>query len=462
MIKNIREISNPILRAIAAGIFLGTLVTIPAALAVQLAKSPKDPTAETNSKLAVYASLVSTVIGSAIGLGAGKGKDDRAKLSDDTLARMNDSVEVESSNNGWTDWRKFIVMRKVKESDGITSFYLHPEDNGEIFDFSPGQFLTLKLDIPGQSKPIIRTYSLSDYDRSPMNYRLSIKRELAPVNLNVLPGIASNFMHDSIHEDSIIWVKPPAGKFVLDLDSPKPAVLISNGVGITPMIAMAKAAVLLNPSRQIWFLHGARDGNAHAFCDEMNALCASNPNLHVIYCYSQPTAVDNGTYHQQGYVDSALIQNIVAPEMHQLCGSTEADYFLCGSTSFMDALRNGLKASGVPDRNVMFESFAKAMSKAVETVGTVAIEPIDPVEVVFSKSGKTRIWNPADGTILEFAEANGLHPDYSCRAGVCGTCMCRISEGAVEYEELPVGSVDPGSVLICISKPKTARVVLDL
>jgi uncharacterized protein len=462
MIKNIREISNPILRAIAAGIFLGTLVTIPAALAVQLAKSPKDPTAETNSKLAVYASFVSTVIGSVVGLGAGKCKDDRAQLSDDTLARTNDLVEDLTSNNGWTDWRKFIVMRKVKESDGITSFYLHPEDNGAIPDFSPGQFLTLKLDIPGQPKPVIRTYSLSDYDRSPMNYRLSIKRELAPANLNVSPGIASNFMHDSIHEDSIVWVKPPTGKFVLDLYSSKPAVLISNGVGITPMIAMAKAAVLLNPSRHIWFLHGARDGNTHAFRDEMNALCSSNPNLHVIYCYSQPTAVDNGKYHQQGYVDSALIQNIVAPEMQQLCGSTEADYFLCGSTSFMDALRNGLKAWGVPDRNVMFESFAKAMPKAVETVGTLAIEPIDSAEIVFSKSGKTHIWNPADGTILEFAEANGLRPDYSCRAGVCGTCMCRISEGEVEYEESPAASVDPGSVLICISKPKTARVVLDL
>jgi uncharacterized protein len=462
MIKNIREISNPILRAITAGIFLSTLVTIPAALAVQLSKSPKDPTAESNSKLAVYASLASTIIGSAIGLGAGKRKDDRNRLSDGTLARTNDSVEVESSNTEWTDWRKFIVMRKVKESDGITSFYLHPEDNGAIPDFSPGQFLTLKLDIPGQLKPVIRTYSLSDYDRSPINYRISIKRELAPADLNVPSGIASNFMHDSIHQDSIIWVKPPTGKFVLDVYSPKPAILISNGVGITPMIAMAKAAVRLNSLRQIWFLHGARDGSSHAFRDEINALSASNPNLHVIYCYSRPTVTDTGNYHQQGYVDTALIQNIVAPEMQQLCGSTEADYFLCGSTSFMDALRTGLRAWGVPDRNVMFESFAKAMPKASTAVRDAITEPSDPVEIIFSKSGKTHTWSPADGTILEFAEANGLRPDYSCREGVCGTCMCKISEGEVEYEESPTASVDKGSVLICISTPKTARVVLDL
>jgi uncharacterized protein len=462
MIKNIKEISNPILRAITAGVFLGTLVTIPAALAVQLAKSPKDSNVESTSKLAVYASLASTAIGAAIGLGEGKRKDERDRSPDDPLARTNDSVDVESSNNGWTDWRKFIVMRKVTESDGITSFYLHPEDNRAIPDFSPGQFLTLKLDIPGQLKPVIRTYSLSDYDRSFINYRLSIKREPAPADLNVSPGIASNFMHDSIQEDSIIWVKPPAGKFVIDVYSSKPAVLISNGVGITPMIAMAKAVVRLNPLRQIWFLHGARDGNAHAFRDEINALSASHSNLHVIYCYSRPTTTDTGKYHQQGYVDSALIQNIVAPEMQQLCGSTEADYFLCGSPSFMDALRNGLRMWGVPDRNVLFESFAKAMPKASTAVQNAIAQPSDPVEIVFSKSGKTHIWNPVDGMILEFAEANDLRPDYSCREGVCGTCMCRISEGEVEYQEEPTASVDPGSVLICISKPKTARVVLDL
>jgi uncharacterized protein len=427
-----------------------------------LVKSPKDSNVESNSQLAVYASLASTAIGAAIGLGAGKRKDEGDRLSDDTLARTNDLAKVESLNQEWTDWRKFIVMGKVKESDGITSFYLHPEDNGSIPDFSPGQFLTIKLDIPGQSKLIIRTYSLSDYQRSSMNYRLSIKREPAPKDLNVSPGIASNFMHDNIHEDSIMWVKPPAGKFVLDVYSPKPAVLISNGVGITPTIAMAKAAVRLNPSRHIWFLHGARDGSNHAFRDEINALCASNPNLHAIYCYSKPTATDTGNYHQQGYVDMALIQNIVAPEVQRLCGSTKADYFLCGSPSFMDALRNGLRSWGVADSNVFFESFAKAMPKASPVVEKIATAPSDAVEVVFSKSGKTHTWNPADGTILDFAEANGLNPDFSCRAGVCGTCACRIAAGEVEYDEEPTASVDRGSVLICISKPKTARVVLDL
>jgi uncharacterized protein len=225
---------------------------------------------------------------------------------------------------------------------------------------------------------------------------------------------------------------------------------------------MAKAAMQLNPLRHIWCLHGARDSRNHAFRDEINALAASHPNLHVIYCYSQPMVMDIGQYHQRGYVDAALIQNIVAPEMQQLCGVTEADYFLCGATSFMDAIRSGLRAWGVADDRVMFESFAKAMPTVAKAGGSATIATSDSKEIVFSKSDRTHTWNPADGTILEFAEANGLRPEYSCRAGVCGTCMCKISEGEVEYQEEPSATIDRGSVLICISHPKTARIVLDL
>jgi uncharacterized protein len=127
-------------------------------------------------------------------------------------------------------------------------------------------------------------------------------------------------------------------------------------------------------------------------------------------------------------VDPALIRNIVAPEMQRLCGSTQADYFLCGSPSFMDAIRNGLRAWGVPDSNVLFEYFAKAMPKAA-IAREISTAQSDPVEIVFSRSGKTHNWNPADGTILDFAEATGLRPDYSCRAGVCGTCLSDFRRG---------------------------------
>ncbi|MEI6327712.1 MAG: 2Fe-2S iron-sulfur cluster-binding protein [Pseudanabaena sp. ELA645] len=457
MIEDIREISNPLLRAVTSGVFLSTLVTIPVAASLSLFNSNLfNSKNESTNKLIVYASLASTAIGAVGGIASGKSKSKSKSIV--STEGVDDSPE-------WKDWRKFVVDRKVKESDVITSFYLKPVDGGMIPNFTSGQFLTIQLDIPEQPRPVIRTYSLSDYSESSTYYRLSIKREPAPPDTIAPAGIASNFMHDAIHEGSIILAKPPAGKFVLDPLGSEPAVLISNGVGITPMISMAKAVSLLNPQRHIWFLHGARDGSLHAFRDEVNAIATSNPNLHIGYCYSRPSLNDEGNYQHKGYVDVELIKNVVAPEMQKLAGSTVADYFLCGSPAFMDSLRTGLRDWGVPDSKVLFESFAKAKpkkSEPAEGLNQSLTQEHDSIEIVFSKSGKTLNWSPSDSTILEFAEANDIYPDHSCRVGVCGTCACKISEGEVDYESAPTASVDANSVLICISKPKTARVVLDI
>jgi ferredoxin-NADP reductase len=345
-----------------------------------------------------------------------------------------------------------VVVRKVKESAEITSFYLQPADGKEIPSFRPGQFLTIKLTIPGQAQPVIRTYSLSDYPEPCNYYRLSIKRESAPPGLDVPPGLSSNFMHDQVQEGSIVPAKPPSGNFVLDVSKPIPAVLISNGVGITPMIAMAKACSHLNPDRPLRFLHGARDGEYHAFRDEVLSLAAQNPNLQVHFAYSRPQPKDAGKFHSTGYVDMALIQTLV---------DRDAEFFLCGSPPFLQSLREGLQAWGVPDERVFFESFARARITPPENRSPASATG-QMAEIIFSQSDKSLIWQDEHNSILEFAEAHGLNPDYSCRQGICGTCMCKILEGEVAYQIEPTATIDEGSVLICISKPKTAKVVLDL
>ncbi|HAA32248.1 MAG TPA: oxidoreductase [Cyanobacteria bacterium UBA8553] len=403
-------------------------------------------------RIGVYSSFIATSFGGLFGLFyASKSSDKRAIQNLDN----SQSNQLSFDSNTGINWRKFVVIRKIKESEEITSFYLKPEDNREISNFQPGQFLTIKLDIPGQNKPVIRTYSLSDYPEPCDYYRLSIKREPKPERLDVLPGIASNFMHDRIQEGSIILAKPPNGKFVLDVYKSTPAVLISNGVGITPMISMAKAASRLNPNRTIWFLHGARDGRFHAFRDEIMEISQQNSNLNVHYRYSRPRPEDKGYYHSFGYIDVALIKELVGQE---------AEFFMCGSPPFMQSLITGLKEWGVPDSRVFFESFGKPMKVSRESQPTA--EPtkgkVEEAEICFAKSGKTLTWRESDGTILEFAEANDINPPYSCRAGICGTCMCNINEGEVEYQETPTASIDEGSVLICISQPGTSRITLDL
>ncbi len=448
MLESLGKIKNPLVRSLAAAATVFSITTLTAALVIGVT-NPKDKSAY---RIGIYSSLLGTGCGAIFGLiykrNVSSEKSDRNLIN-------NPCNQVMADNNTWKDWRNFVVIRKVKESEEITSFYLRPEDNGEIPNFQPGQFLTIKLEIPGQDKPVIRTYSLSDYPEPCEYYRLSIKREPAPQELDVPPGIASNFMHDYIHEGSIIPAKPPNGKFVLDVQKSIPVVLISNGVGITPMITMAKAVAKINPNRSIWFIHGTRDGRYHAFRDEVIEIAQQNPNLNIYYRYSRPQTKDEGKYHSVGYVDAALIKKLVRQE---------AEYFLCGSPSFMESIMVGLKESGVPDSQVFFESFGKPMKiRSEKQVPDVIVgNGVKEAEIIFTKSGKTLTWKDGDGSILEFAEANDINPPFSCRAGICGTCICKISTGEVAYQEEPSAEIDEGSVLICISQPGTSIVVLDI
>lgn len=444
MADSIEQIHHPIGRG-ALGAWAGFVTAIMVTGAVIGFAKKEDSAFRTAAYIAAGSAVVGAIAGSV------------TKPSAKSSASR---PQVSQESDRWTDWRDFVVVRKVQESAEITSFYLKPKDGGAIPQFKPGQFLTIRLDIPGQPRPVIRTYSLSDYLDPVAHYRLSIKREPAPKDLDVPPGVASNFMHDHVQEGTIIPAKPPSGKFVLEVPQSRPAVLISNGVGITPMISMAKAVARLNPNRHIWFLHGARSGDFHALRDEMVAIANLFPNLHLYYRYSRPRPEDEGQYHSVGYVDAEMLQQVVIPEIQSLHASADADYFLCGSPSFMDSLREGLKSLGVPETQVFFESFSKP--KVAKSEAPVAEINGASREVTFSRSGKTATWHPGDGTLLEFAENQGLNPDYSCRQGICLTCMCRIEEGEVEYEQPPVGTPDEGSVLICVSRPKTSKVVLEI
>ncbi|AFY41193.1 2Fe-2S iron-sulfur cluster-binding protein [Nostoc sp. PCC 7107] len=439
MLESLGRINNPLVRSVATAATVCSVVTLSTAIVIGV-NNPKDKSAY---QLGVYSSIFGAVAGAVFGL-----------IYTNKASENDSTPDIKTLDSDvWQDWRNFVVVRKVKESEEITSFYLQPEDKGEIPNFQPGQFLTIKLDITGQNKPVIRTYSLSDYSKTCEYYRLSIKRELAPNGLDVMPGIASNFMHDRIHEGSVIPAKPPNGKFALDVHKSTPAVLISNGVGITPMISMAKACTRLNPQRPIWFIHGARDSDFHAFQDEVMEIAQQNPNLNVHIRYSRPKLEDTGRYHSVGYVDAALIQEL---------SIQEAEYFLCGSTPFIQSVTEGLKAAGVANNKVYFESFGKAMKSESEKPTQTATQGEEFAEIVFAKSGKTLTWQPSDGTILEFAEANDINPPFSCRVGVCGTCICKIREGEVAYQEEPSAATDEGEVLICISQPGSSRLVLDI
>ena len=357
-------------------------------------------------------------------------------------------------------YRTFVVDRKERESESITSFYLAPEDGAALPEFLPGQFLSFELAIPGQAKPLLRTYSLSDAPNAE-HYRVSIKREPAPAGQPELaPGLSSAYFHDQVALGSKLRVGPPRGKFHLDPDSQKAVVLLSGGVGLTPMIAMLNTIVRSGTRRPVWFIHGARNGREHAMGAHVRRIAEENDNAQVHIRYSQPEAGDRvgRDYDSQGHLDIALLKQVLPFD--------DYEFYLCGPTPFMRSLYCGLLSHDVSEERIHYEFFGPA-SVLKEEAGpaTSALAPsaeaelTADIQISFARSGVSADWDPACESILDLAERHGLNPDYSCRSGICHTCACELIEGEVEYFEEPLDEPDPGSVLICCSRPKTSLVI---
>ncbi len=357
------------------------------------------------------------------------------------------------------NYRTFEVTRKLSESENITSFYLAPEDGEPLDSFLPGQFLPLKINIPGQYRPVFRTYSLSDRPGAD-HYRLTVKREPSPPDRpDVYPGVSSNYLHDHVVVGSKLLAKAPRGKFYLDPNGQTPVVLLSGGVGLTPLISMLNAIIAVGSNRPTWFIHGSRNRRAHAFSEHVRRVGREHGNIHTHIRYSRPSPEDvvGHDYDDEGHVDVELLKRLVQ--------SNDCDFYICGPTTFMRSLVDGLLAWGVPEPQIHYEFFGPASALkdrakvATPTRIAEATQCCGDIEVTFSESGIRTNWNSSFESILDLAEANGLSPDYSCRSGVCRTCMCKIEEGEVEYVQEPLDPPDEGSVLICCSRPTSDVVV---
>ncbi len=234
--------------------------------------------------------------------------------------------------------RSLRVLDVVRESDDVASFVLASRDGAPLPDFTAGQHLPLQLRVPGGARRVRRTYSLSGPPGA-AHYRISVKRE--PY------GLASRLLHDSVTPGSILDAGAPAGDFVLSHDT-RPAVLVSAGVGVTPLVAMLHAAAAAG--RRASFVHGARDGAHHPLRDEVARLVAAHPHLSAHVAYSRPRREDAGAYDSAGRVDGALLERVL-PER-------DAEYYLCGPAGFLSSVAAGLRARGVAQSLIHTERFA--------------------------------------------------------------------------------------------------------
>jgi len=365
--------------------------------------------------------------------------------------------ERSGAMSGWNGTRKFYVARKVAEAKDVWSFYLRPYDGKPVPLFVPGQHLTIQLTIPDEPRPAIRCYSVSDAPLFSNQYRITIKR-LGPQSADPLAsgGLVSNYFQDALPERATLNVRAPSGRFYLDFTEDRPVVMIAGGIGVTPIVSMLKAAATFGQPAEAWLFYGVRDRREHAFYEEIHQAAQKHGKVRQIVCYSRPSdnCVKGRDYHHRGHVTMDLLRSVL-PHRRFV-------FYLCGPASMMEMLTSGLRAWGVPDKDIRTEAFGANTIKAQPEAHDIGDSPTGTtLPISFTRSRMTLNWTPECRVLLELAEKNGVNLHTGCRAGQCGTCMVSVSEGKVRHIVEPGMPLAEGFCLPCVAVPES-KLVLDL
>ena len=363
----------------------------------------------------------------------------------------NPGLANEEQAPAWPGFRQMRVANIHKESDNVTSFILKPIDGQPFPVFQAGQFVVLRLLVDPGKPPVLRSYSLSDLPAAD-HLRISVKSELN--------GIGSSFLCNHTREGDQLDVSAPRGSFTVR-PGQNAVVLLSAGVGATPVMSMLHSLAAERSQREVWWIYGARNRVDHPFPEESRALLKQLSRGRGYIVYSRPAAIDQvgADFDSPGHIDAALLERIGV--------SRDSDFYLCGPTSFLQNMRDGLRNWGVLPGSVHTEIFG---SLEAITPGMAQVDHTPPLPqgppgsgppVSFARSGITAAWDPKFGSLLELAEACDVPVRWSCRSGVCHTCMTGLISGSIAYNPEPLERPAPGNVLVCCSQPN-AGVTLDL
>jgi ferredoxin-NADP reductase/MOSC domain-containing protein YiiM/ferredoxin len=378
----------------------------------------------------------------------------RAMLQQDLSSKTvagNPGLANEQQTPAWPGFRQMQVANIHKESDSVTSFVLSPVDGQPIPVFQAGQFVVLRLVVDPGKPPVLRSYSLSDLPEAD-HFRISVKSQFN--------GIGSSFLCNRAREGDVLDVSAPRGSFTLR-PGESPVVLLSAGVGATPVMSMLHSLAAEKSQREISWIYGARNRADHPFAEESRSLLKQLSRARGYIVYSRPAAIDQVgvDFDAPGHIDTALLESIGV--------SQASDFYLCGPSSFLQNMRNGLQNWGVLAENVhteifgALESITPGMAQVVHTPHLPQGPPGSGPPVSFARSGITAAWDLKFGSLLELAEACDVPVRWSCRTGVCHTCMTGLIGGSITYNPEPLERPAPGNVLVCCSQPG-AGVTLDL
>ena len=367
-------------------------------------------------------------------------------------AAGNAGLTAVSPPPAWPGFRPLTVTAVDRESDSVVSVHLADPGGTALPPPRPGQFLTLRLNVVPGTRPLLRSYSLSGPPDAG-TYRISVKREAH--------GAGSQFVHTRVRPGDLLEAAAPRGTFVLQ-PGDNPVLLISAGVGATPVLAMLHALADAASGRDVWWLYGARNRAEEPFAEESRSLLAALPRGHRHVCYSRPAPGDTQGRDDQtaGRLSASVLAGLGLPR--------DADAYLCGPAEFMAEMSAALADLGVDRTRVHTEIFGAAPASTPGIVAADIRPPHPPVgqpgdgpEVAFARSGLTVRWDGGYSSLLELAEACDVPVRWSCRTGVCHTCETGLLSGTVSYAPDPVDEPAPGNALICCSQP-SGDLALDL
>jgi ferredoxin-NADP reductase/MOSC domain-containing protein YiiM/ferredoxin len=348
--------------------------------------------------------------------------------------------------SGWSGFRDLEVLDVVRETSQITSLTLAATDGPPLPRPEPGQYLTLRLLTPQQ---VVRTYSLSG-SAADGHYRISVKREVH--------GLASAHLSDTVEPGSIIAAAAPRGQFTLHA-STKPVILVSAGVGITPVLAMLHHLADTRSSREIWWLHTARTPADAAFLSEVRSLAEELRSVRLLFCFSQ--VEPSSTLRPDelaGRLTPARIRALALPR--------SALAYVCGPTRFMSNATEALIDAGLSPENVYTEVFGSRPAITPGVASSPSRRPHKPEAptadgpmVTFVRSGISAPFDTRCSNLLEFAESCDIPTRWQCRTGVCHTCETPLVAGTVDYQPTPLLAPDPDAALICCARPHTDTVL---
>jgi ferredoxin-NADP reductase/MOSC domain-containing protein YiiM len=360
---------------------------------------------------------------------------------------------AEAAHPAAPGFRPLAVTAIEQESADVLSLTLKSPDGQPLPTALPGQYVVLRLHPTPDGPALFRSYSLSG-PVSTQRYRISVKVEAN--------GVAGTYLRDHVRVGDTLEVGSPRGSFVLERGE-RPVVLLSAGIGATPVLAMLYALSAAGSTRRVLWLHGARDRRHHPFASEVRRLMLALPHGRSVVCYSRPGPGDHRgeDFDAPGHLSRPIFDEAGVP--------ADADVYLCGPTRFMEEMKDALAGLGVAPQHIHLEIFNGSEPMTPGVVDGAAQAPHVPKDdadtgplISFARSGIAAHWKAsAYQSILELAEACGVPARWSCRTGVCHSCECGLVSGDVVYNPEPLDAPAEGNLLICCSQP-VRDVVIDL